>query len=335
MRSEHAKSVYVGQPWLVVLRDLGLDERAVLRRAQQPPGLFHGDGAWISVEDFYALFDAVDAEAGDPAVAVRGGQIVSAELFDPAYFAAICSHDLNAALCRLGEHMRLVGPFALDVEVGDRETTVRYRCKHRPDMARGAGLSQLAFLVALARRATRHHVVPARVAVAASAADLGGCESFFGCPIVEDESWTVVFDPIDAQRPFLTHNEEMWQAFEPGLRRRMAEAGAQRSTTEEVEEALLELLPSGRSGMADLSRELGIGGRTLQRRLASEGTSWVEVLNNTRERLARHYFGSTDLSATDVGFLLGFNDPNSLYRAFQRWTGTTPELWRAGARASR
>ena len=86
--------------------------------------------------------------------------------------------------------------------------------------------------------------------------------------------------------------------------------------------------------MTDVARELGVGSRTLQRRLASEGTSWLHVLNQTRERLARHYFQSTDLSPTQVSFLLGFEDPNSLFRAFQRWTGTTPEVWRAEARTA-
>ena len=332
MRSEHTKSVWVGQPWRVVLRDLELDEQAILRRAGQPSPLFDGDGSWVSVDDFYALFDAVEAEAGDPAVAVRGGTVLSAELFDPAYFAAICSPDLNAALTRLGEHMRLVGPFSLEVEVTADGTSVWYRCKHRPDVARGLGLSQLAFLVALARRATRHRIVPKRVVVAGSVDDLDGCGEFFGCPVVGGEVYSVVFGAFDAGRPFLTHNEEMWEAFEPGLRRRMAEAGERRSATEEVEQALFELLPSGRSGMTDVARELGIGSRTLQRRLASEGTSWLHVLNQTRERLARHYFESTDLSPTQVSFLLGFEDPNSLFRAFQRWTGTTPEAWRAEVR---
>ncbi len=66
---------------------------------------------------------------------------------------------------------------------------------------------------------------------------------------------------FDARRPFLTHNAEMWDTFEPGLRPRMAEAGQCRSTSEEVEEALFELLPSGRSGMKDVARQLGIGSR--------------------------------------------------------------------------
>lgn len=38
---------------------------------------------------------------------------------------------------------------------------------------------------------------------------------------------------------------------------------------------------------------------------------------------------TTKMSPAEVSFLLGFEDPNSLWRAFQRWTGTTPESWRA------
>lgn len=335
MRRHHDTPVYVGQPWHVVLRDVGLDAEAVLRRAGQPSRLFDGDGSWISVDDFYRLFDATEAEAGGPDVAIRAGAVVSAELFDPAYFAAICSPDLTTALTRLGEHMQLVGPFLLDVEVTPVATTARYRCKHRPDVARALGLSQLAFMVALARRATRHEIVPRRVAVIGPVDDLGACAEFFGCDVVDGDAFEVSFSAFDASRPFLTRNDEMWETFQPGLRRRAAEAGEYRSVREEVEEALFLLLPSGRAAMSDVASEIGIGGRTLQRRLAAEGTSWLDVLNSTRDRLARNYFESTNLNATEVGFLLGFSDPNSLYRAFHRWTGTTPESWRAEVRSTR
>ena len=334
MRRSQDKPVYVGQPWRVVLRDLDLDAKAVLRRAGQPPRLFDGDGSWISVDAFYDLFDATEAEAGSPDVAIRAGVVTSAELFDPAYFAAICSPDLTTALTRLGEHMQLIGPFLLDVEVTAVETTAAYRCRQRPDVARLLGLSQLAFMVALARRATRHEIVPRRVTVIGPTDDLDGCAEFFGCEVRSGDVFEVSFDAIDASRPFLTRNDEMWETFQPGLRRRAAEAGEYRSVRDEVEEALFELLPSGRAAMSDVASELGIGGRTLQRRLAAEGTSWLDVLNSTRERLARHYFESTQLNATEVSFLLGFTDPNSLFRAFHRWTGTTPESWRAEFRST-
>ncbi|MEX1366034.1 MAG: AraC family transcriptional regulator ligand-binding domain-containing protein [Nannocystaceae bacterium] len=317
----------------MLLRDLGLDEVAILRRARMPPTLFEGAGTRISLDDYYALHEAVETEADDPTVALQAGRVVSVELFDPALFAAICSPDMDTAATRLGEFKRLVGPFSLDVEIDRDETRIAYRCKFRPDVPSTLGLSEMVFLVAFARRATRHPVVPRRVAVQRLPTELEPYTEYFGCPLDEAETCTVVLSAHDARRPFLTHNVGMWEAFEPGLRRRMAEASEARSTREQVEGVLVELLPSGRTELRDVAKELGVGARTLQRRLASEGTSWLGVLGETRERLARHYLRTTSMSPAEVSFLLGFGDPNSLFRAFHRWTGTTPEAWREGASA--
>jgi len=48
-------------------------------------------------------------------------------------------------------------------------------------------------------------------------------------------------------------------------------------------------------------------------------------LNETRERLASHYLKSSSLSGTEIAFLPGFENPNSFFRAFHDWTGTTTE----------
>ena len=86
---------------------------------------------------------------------LKAGQVVSVELFDPALFAAIWSPDMNTAAKRLGQYKRLVGEFSFDVEVGADATRVRYRCKQRPDLPRALALSEVVFLVAFVRRATR------------------------------------------------------------------------------------------------------------------------------------------------------------------------------------
>ena len=69
----------------------------------------------------------------------------------------------------------------------------------------------------------------------------------------------------------------MWNAFEPQLRQRLADLAVSASTVERVRSALLEALPSG----------LALSKRTLQRRIGSEGASFIGVLNATREELAR------------------------------------------------
>ena len=68
--------------------------------------------------------------------------------------------------------------------------------------------------------------------------------------------------------------------------------------------------------------------RTLQRRLGDEGQSFRQQLDRTREQLARHYLKQPGLSTSEIAFLLGFEDPNSFYRAFMAWTGQTPETLR-------
>ncbi len=45
--------------------------------------------------------------------------------------------------------------------------------------------------------------------------------------------------------------------------------------------------------------------------------------------LAYHYAGTTDDPLEQVAARLGFSEPSTFYRAFRRWAGTTPALYRA------
>ena len=75
--------------------------------------------------------------------------------------------------------------------------------------------------------------------------------------------------------------------------------------------------------------------RTLQRRLKGErATFQATILDSTHESLARHYLSRSELSAGEISFLLGYDDPRSFYRAFRTWTGQTPQLVRAATGSS-
>ena len=76
--------------------------------------------------------------------------------------------------------------------------------------------------------------------------------------------------------------------------------------------------------MEALGRRLGLSSRTLQRHLQKEGTTFQRTLDEVRTELARHYLKQSSMSGAEISFLLGFEDPNSFFRAFQRWTGKTP-----------
>lgn len=315
-----------------MLADLGLSAVAILRRANLPSGLLDGAGSRITLDEFYTLWDSFDAEAKLPTLALKLGQIEASEYFDPAFFAAMCAPNMTVAGQRLGEFKRLVGAFSLDVEVMPTATRFSYRCKYRPDLPKTLAATEIVFLVNLLRRATRRHVVPKAVVLPSELQETSAFEDWFECEISHGDSASFSLDPIDAMRPFLTHDNQMWQSFEPELRRRMDAAREDLGMRARVEDALLELLPSGRTQVDDVAGELAVSRRSLQRRLSEEGTSWLDVLNAARMRLAKHYLTNTNLGTVEVSFLLGFEDPNSFFRAFRRWTDTTPEAWREAQR---
>lgn len=69
--------------------------------------------------------------------------------------------------------------------------------------------------------------------------------------------------------------------------------------------------------------------RTLQRHITEEGTTFRELLNNTRHKLVREGPRGESVEITEAAFLLGYEDPNSFYRAFRAWEDRTPAEWQA------
>lgn len=79
----------------------------------------------------------------------------------------------------------------------------------------------------------------------------------------------------------------------------------------------------------DAARVLGLSPSTLRRRLAAEGTSWRALKDASRRDVALRYVVDTDLPFAEIAALLGFDEPSTFFRAFRRWTGTTPTRYRA------
>lgn len=184
------------------------------------------------------------------------------------------------------------------------------------------------FIVKLARLGTRKAVRPSEVYVPERPRHADPFEDFLGVPLKTGGNVQVIFSLADARQPFLTASSEMWHIFEPELRKRLADLEAGATFSERTHAVLLEAIPSGQVAMAQVASRLAVSSRTLQRRLHEEGTSFKQVLRDTRERLARHYLGRTQLTSNEIAYLLGFDEPTSFFRAFRTWTGMSPETLR-------
>ncbi len=140
-------------------------------------------------------------------------------------------------------------------------------------------------------------------ALDASDSDVDLYKNFFGVPVQVAPLATLVFGAEDFDRPFLTENHKMWLFFEPSLRQRLADLDRTASMSERVRSALLEALPAGDVSMTSIGKRLGVGTRTLQRRLQQEGTSFQLTLDAVRASLAEHYLRRTMMSSGELALL--------------------------------
>ena len=98
----------------------------------------------------------------------------------------------------------------------------------------------------------------------------------------------------------------------------------------DVREAIKVELPHGYPTIIRTADRLGVSQRTLQRRLQDAGSSYKQVVDQTRMEIARRLLSGTGRRIKDVAMALGYVEPRSFTRAFERWTGTTPRAYRCG-----
>lgn len=91
-----------------------------------------------------------------------------------------------------------------------------------------------------------------------------------------------------------------------------------------------QLLPTGELSAQLVARQFGIHPKTLQRRLAVEGTTFPELVDRTRRELAHRLLTGTDLPVSQVSRQLGYAEHSVFTRACRRWFGVTPTAYRGG-----
>lgn len=322
----HPHAYALDSTWPTLLRDLGVRPADVLRRAGLADDLLQQPSVRLPPADYYRFWDSIEAATGDPLFPIRLCRAIRSESFSPAVFAAMCSPNLLVATQRISRYKPLVGPMRLEVAAEPGVVTCELVWLDAP-LAPPVSLvlTELLFFVSLARMGTREAVRPVEATTTVLPSPAAPYDAFLGARLARGRHHRLTFTVADATRPFLTSNEPLWSAFEPALRQRLADLDAAVTTSRRVRAALLEGLPSGLVAVEDVARKLALGPRTLQRRIAAEGTTFQQLLRETREALARHYLVSTSLPAAEISFLLGFDEPNSFYRAFRAWTGTSPD----------
>jgi AraC-like DNA-binding protein len=140
----------------------------------------------------------------------------------------------------------------------------------------------------------------------------------------------LIFDADSIERVLDTGNPELARQSDAISSRYLARI-ERYNIVARVREVLTQRLPGREPCQDEVAEALNVSARTLQRKLGEGGTTFKEILDETRHAMALVYLGSPQHSVNEITYLLGFSCSSSFTRAFRRWTGLSPSDWRAGS----
>ncbi len=127
--------------------------------------------------------------------------------------------------------------------------------------------------------------------------------------------------------PVLAPNASLLEHFENYATNFLSGIEEINNITRAVTKQILSHLDSKTLTIGSIAKEMSISVRTLQNRLKSEGKVFSELLQETREQLAKKC-SRENYTVEDITFLLGFSEPSVFRKAFKKWTGSTPKEYR-------
>lgn len=89
-----------------------------------------------------------------------------------------------------------------------------------------------------------------------------------------------------------------------------------------------QLLPTGAATLTVLAAQYRIHPKSLQRRLAAEGTTFAALVDDVRREMAQHYLRDTGVTLAHLARELGYAEQSVLTRSCRRWFGASPAVLR-------
>lgn len=290
----------------------------------------------ISADAYLALIDAAVAATGDTGLAMRHAAATSTERVSIVGLIVDAAGPIDAAIEHLNRYTRIMADFPVgggaDRFEFRREGDALWLIDHFPgaDVAPVAIEETFANMIVNFQKAAPERNFALEVQVSFPAPPHRRLyDEIFRAPT----SFQAGRNAIRVNPAWLEENSLVSQPYVFGLYARhadrlLAELERAETTRALVEARILPELHKGSLSMDIVARDLGMSRQTLYRRLKEENTTFAELHDDLRQKMARDYLTTRKISINEAAYLLGFSEASSFVRAFKRWTGQSPAAFR-------
>ncbi len=327
---------FITRAMLVGFANLGLDTEQLCAAAGVPSALLMDNTARVPNDAFWAVWREAQRLSDDPPL--LGLQLVKAiplRAVGGVVGDLISLSETGLDGIRYLTHYRRLcfGRMRADLHEDDGSLTVEFHIGDEDDpAARHVYEMIVGGFWRVLSEATLERLRPLRVSFHHSAPpDVASHERFFGGPVEFRASsnrlrlpLTPLGGPMVAAQPraasrLRTLLDSELKTIAPEFT--VAVAEHVRASLEKLE----------RPTRTSVARRMGMGRRTLQRRLHDEGVSFRRIVEREQRDVALALLRQPEPRVIDIAEAAGFTDPTSFSKAFRRWTGDSPSAYRARA----
>lgn len=319
-------------PAMAMVREAGGDVEALLRRFDLPPGAAASADVLIPVKALQDLLDAAAQAAGEPNLGLRIASRYRRGMFGLLEFAWRAAATVRDGCERIARHVPLISDL-LEITFTEHPYggILEERIAGEPlCVGRQANEFFVTALVLQTREITGVPVVPERVYLAhPRPADVEELVEVFGTRSIEFDRGAngLVIGPAVLALPLQTADAPLLAVIEKQAEAALAARPARHRLVANVRDYVREHMTGAPPTLASVARTLRSSPRSLQRGLRDEGASFQQVVDSVREDLAVALVAEGEAVAR-IAQVLGYSDESAFLRAFRRWTGMTPAMYR-------
>ena len=306
----------------------GIDTEPLLSKAELSRAQLIQDPGGVSAASQHRFLEIAAAETNDPLLGLHVAAAMDLREIGLLFYLAASCETVAEALEYLARYAATATEeIRLEISSQTDETLLTFRRVLAFDgpVRQQSELVALGFLRVL-RTLTNRDLAPSRMSfVHGRGAELRDVHRILRCPVEflqPTDNWVLPQQVMEL--PIISEDHHLLQILETHADVLLAERHSNTGVRNLVEDQLVGTLASGRVGVASIAEQLGMSERSLRRRLAEEGTSFGEVLDHLRHRLAVRYLRDQHVSLKQVAWLLGYSEVGAFNHAFKRWTGIPP-----------
>lgn len=312
----------------------GVTEEAISQAAGTPTAVFLREDGRVSLQREHRLWEAAAQLSGDDYLGLTLGAVEDARRGNLAAYLCLQQPDLESMWAMFARYHRLVHDVAvLEATTEDGADVIEHGF---PETLPQPPRIPSEFTLAVVWRASClvtgqeldlrevhwSHSESERLAIYRTKFPTA-VQIRFGQPRNR-----LVFAPGTLGLPVLGGDPSLGRILEQHAQQALAALPTSRTMETEVRELLPTLLATGDSGIDTIARRLGLSRRTLQRRLEADRADFRSIVDQVRRELALRYIQDRSLNVSEVGFLCGFSELAAFSRAFRRWCGMSPRVYR-------